>query len=562
MPRRETGEGRRAEAAVLGALADSAERARELRAESTTNPQRSETRWRGASAIIRSLSSWMPTLGSGRSDLPRNERDRLSARSYDCFRNQLIGRAAITRLRTSVVGVGIMPHADVDADLLGISDEQADELNTLINAEWNLYAYNPTEVDIEGGRDFPGLQTLAFTAALLGGDCFALTPAVPRAGGIYDLKLQLVDAARVTNPQDATNTDQLIDGVQLEPGGRPVVVYVRDRHPADSTGLANWTPERVFAESGNRRVLHITADRDQIGMVRAAPFLAPIIEPLQTLEVYARAELAAAVISAMFTVFLEHEAQELDEQGNPLPVVAGQTTKEGYQSVSMGHGAIHDLEPGTKASFANPSRPNSQYDPFFTAAVRQIGAAIEIPGDELLLAYNANYSAARASMLQAWRAYLMRRQTLVQQLCAPFRAIWFQEAVARGRIPVQGFEDPARRAAYMNAIWTGPARGAMDETREAAAAEARIRTGISNETIETAASTGEDWRAVFKGRVRELRTRERYNAPMPAAPGAGSNGMPAQAQPFRGGQPDPDDAPPREPGSADDEEARTEPDAE
>ena len=93
-----------------------------------------------------------------------------------------------------------------------------------------------------------------------------------------------------------------------------------------------------------------------------------------------------------------------------------------------------------------------------------MAAALELPIDELLLRYNASYSAARAAMLQAWRFFMMRRWQLVQQLCTPIYRLWFDEAVARGRIPAVDYADPIRRAAYTNALWVGPARGSMDVT--------------------------------------------------------------------------------------------------
>jgi hypothetical protein len=49
----------------------------------------------------------------------------------------------------------------------------------------------------------------------------------------------------------------------------------------------------------------------------------------------------------------------------------------------------------------------------------------------------------------------------------------------------------------------------MDEQKEAAAARERIGIGISNETIETAAMMGENWRVVHRTRVRERRIMKR-----------------------------------------------------
>lgn len=499
--------------------------------------QRSETRWRGASQTLRSMAGWVTTLGSGRSDTSRPERERLQARSYDAHRNHLIARAAIGRMKANVVGTGLTMHPAVDGEALGISEEEADDLNLQIGSEWELYYDNPREVDYEGMLDGYGLQQLGLITSLLGGDCFALTPFEEREGCIYGLKIQLIDPARVSNNMDQPNSALLQDGVELAISGQPIAVHIRDRHPGDAwlgRGVTRWMREMVFAPSGARRVFQIWADKDRIGTTRGVPWLAPILEPLQTLEQYTRAELIAAVISAMFTVFIKKEnTPPLDDRGNPLPLVEGMTspTKGIAPDLQLGNGAILDLNPGEDAQFANPARPNSNFDEFFRAIVRQIGAALDLPADELMLFYNSSYSAARAAMLQAWRMYSMRRYGLVQQFCSPHYGLWFDEMVARGRLQVTDYADPKRRAAYQRALWIGPARGAMDETQEASAAAKRIETGLSNETIETALSAGENWRTVYAQRLREIKRRRVDGTLLGPQPGQAAPPMQTDPQP-------------------------------
>jgi capsid protein len=121
-------------------------------------------------------------------------------------------------------------------------------------------------------------------------------------------------------------------------------------------------------------------------------------------------------------------------------------------------------------------------------------------------------------MLQAWRFYTMRRWWLVCDFCQPSYELMFDEAVARGRISAPGYSDPALRKAYTKSIWIGPARGAIDELKEAKAARERIDVGISNETIETAAMTGETWQQVNRQRARELVQRRANGTTVEVAP--------------------------------------------
>ena len=99
-----------------------------------------ETRYRGASRVLRSMVSWVPGLRSPEADLPLSERETLIARSRDAMRNHLLARAAVMRLRTSVVGTGLVCYAQVDSAALGITPEQGTEIDTQLNRIWELYA--------------------------------------------------------------------------------------------------------------------------------------------------------------------------------------------------------------------------------------------------------------------------------------------------------------------------------------------------------------------------------------------------------------------------------------
>lgn len=479
-----------------------------------------ETRWRGASRMLRSMASWIPGLGSPRTDLSKLERTMLVARSRDAMRNHLIARAAIMRCRTNIVGTGLVCRAQVDYTALGIDEDQAEKLNAELDRLWSLYADDPRECDAEATLNHYQMQALVLVSTMVGGDMFIATPDDERVGCIFSTRLQLIETDRVSNPGGAPDSENLVEGVEFDALGAPVRYHICNGYPGDKrrATVLKWAALEAFgAETGRRRVLHVMNDKDRPGQKRGAPYLAPVLEPLQKLERYSSAELMAAVISAMFTVFIE-KSEAFDAGNASLSALvndggpAGQVgTQEESGDISLGEGAIVDLGVGEKATSANPARPNAQFDPFFVAVVKQIGAALELPFEELLLHYNSSYSAARAAMLQAWRFYSLRRWWLTCDFCQPSRELVIDEAVARGLIHLPGYQDPAKRRAYTQALWIGPARGAIDELKEANAAGRRIEIGVSNETLETAAMTGEPWQLVFRQRLREVTQRREHN---------------------------------------------------
>jgi lambda family phage portal protein len=480
-------------------------------------PRFQDTRWAGASRVIRSIQNWWAQTGSATSDLNRGEQKTLRARARDAMRNHPLARAALTRARTNIVGTGLMCRPAIDYVTLGLTADDAERINAEIRTAWERWAEDPLECDAEATLDFYGLQSLALLSALMSGDCFALTPWEERVGGVSGLKVQLFEADRVENPNSESDRVGLIDGVKLSPLGQPLGYWFRSNHPGDSivsSVPAKWVYVAAFgAETGRRRVMHLWNDKERPGQVRGAPFLAPILEPLRQISKWSENEMMAAVVSSLFTVFLKNTAPEsLDPDGNVVTPFGGApttgvtlpaTNPDGTSpdpatfappaqatGVSLGNGAIVDLAPGEKANPVNPTRPNANFDPFFTAVAKQMGAALELPVDELMLHYQSSYSAARAAMLQAWRFYTMRRWFLTQQFCAPVYGLFLDEEVATGRLTLPGYADPIRRRAWTRALWIGPARGSMDERQEALAAQVRIDAGISNETIEQRKADG------------------------------------------------------------------------
>lgn len=128
------------------------------------------------------------------------------------------------------------------------------------------------------------------------------------------------------------------------------------------------------------------------------------------------------------------------------------------------------------------------------AMCEQVGAALEIPADLLLMSFNSSYSASRAALLEAWKGFRMRREWLTDDFCKPVYEIWLTEAVARGRITAPGFlTDPAIRQAYLKSEWIGPSQGQLDPTKEVAAAISAIDNGLSTREAEAIKLNGSEY---------------------------------------------------------------------
>ena len=450
----------------------------------------------------RQTQKWKVTNGSADADiLP--DLSVMRERSRDLVRNTPIAAGAVAGVVNSVVGTGLALQSNIDREALGLSEEQAAEAQKLIEREFRLWA-DTTDCDISRTLDFYGLQELAFRSTLESGDCFALLPMVQTMGSIYALKVQLLEGDRVSQPKGQKETNTFAGGVELDAMGAPVRYYVRTSHPGDISGSKDeWKPYDAFGrQTGRRNVLHLYR-KLRPGQTRGVPYLAPVVEALKQLDRYTEAEIMAAVVSGMFSVFVKSDAgMSLTDVTTGAPPAAGQIEQ------SLKSGAIIDLAPGESIEVANPGRPNANFDPFIQAIMVQVAMALEIPFEVLMKQFKASYSASKAALLEAWRFFNGRRAWLATSFCQPVFEAWMDEAVARGRVIAPGyFQDPAIRRAYLGTKWIGDSPGQIDPTKEVEAARRRIELGLSTHAEECAALTGGDWETKHFQLAREVKMR-------------------------------------------------------
>ena len=245
------------------------------------------------------------------------------------------------------------------------------------------------------------------------------------------------------------------------------------------------------------------------GLRRGVPILAPVIEPIKQVTRYTNAELEAAVTSGLFSVFMRMDPeafQEMCDDDARGRIIDRATSWSG----EIEGGKAINLLPGEEPVISNPGRPNAQFDPFVTSCFRQIGMAVGIPYEVLVMHYQSSYSAARGALLMAWRYFMGWRAWLATELCQPVYELWLADEVAEGRISAPGFfADDLVRAAWCAATWVGDGPGSIDPQKEVGAAEDRIALGISTHESESLLHDGVDWETKHAQLVREAQAREK-----------------------------------------------------
>ena len=426
---------------------------------------------------------WNPRPLDARSDTLRHL-PLQRAQSRELARNNPIAVGAINTNGDRIVGTGLALCANPNRYILGWSADQAADWKRKAQAEFSLWA-DGTGCDWENTQTFYELQATALRGVKESGDLFTMLPTGARNRmQPYALRVQLLEADRIGNPMAAIDTDTMAGGIRLAQGGRPRACFVYDAHPGRTHLATGHLLQGQWVEyvgpSGRRRILHHYR-KLRPEQPRGVPYLAPIVELIKQIGRYTDAEINAAVVSAFFTVFIEGGAG-----GNPSPVFAGQpgadqAGADAGEDIGLGMGSVVGLAPGEKASFADPSRPNPNFDGFIVSMLRMVGMALSLPVELLIKQFNSSYSASKAAILDAWIYIRSERVWLSNSFCQPIYETWLGEAVALGRISAPGFfADPLLRWAYTRAGWHGDSMGSLNPKDEvaaySAAVEARLMT--------------------------------------------------------------------------------------
>jgi lambda family phage portal protein len=330
--------------------------------------------------------------------------------------------------------------------------------------------------------------------------------------------------------------------------GEPIAVHVSKYHPGEPQALGNaWTRVPIRGESTDRlNVIHLF-DSLRPGQARGVPWFAPVLETLKQIGKWSDSELNAAVVSSLWAVFMEMDAEAFDElfEDDAKSKIVNDAQK---WSGKIESGKVVNLLPGEKAEMKTPGRPNPAFDPFYQAMVARLGTALGIPKEVLLMHFQSSYTAARGAFMMAGRRWITRREKIAKMWCQPIYELWLAHEVAAGRIACPGFfASKMIRAAWCSATWTGDGFGSVDPVKDVTAAKMRVEMGISTLQAESVQYDGVDWDTKQRQRAKEV-ARQREDGTLIAS--SSSDAPPILVDPGDNGSDDDTEAPPAAPAPA------------
>lgn len=484
-------------------------------------PQRREFAGAAVNRLTASLAGWS---GSVNADLD-GSLVILRARARQLAANTAHGRRFLSLVANNVVGAENQPKLQVRAykdQRNPAAPTQLDKsANDAIEVHWEQWG---RACDLGGRMSLTHLLRLVVKAVARDGE--ALVRLVRARDLPYGLALQVLDIDRLDESLNQQGGGRTIrQGVELDPSGRAVALWIKTRHPGDNYSFGAADYERVPVAD----ILHVFLP-ERPEQVRGYTWMHAVLLDSAQLAKFIESAVIAARVGASKIAALERSEDALDQSA----LMADGTAVSGALSMNVEAGELFELPPGYKLNSWDPEYPHANFDSFLKACLRGIASGLDVAAHNLTGDMTeVNYSSARIAELAEREEWMALQSWFIAALVRPLYREWLSIALLRGDItfPVSGKALPFDRfdKFYQAARFQGRRWQWVDPRAEVEAAQLLIANGLASRT-EIAAAQGREFDDVLDELQQEndrLRAAG-LNAAAPAAPTAPAAPVPAE----------------------------------
>lgn len=476
------------------------------------------------------LGLWSPPLQSADAEtLPNKNLN--DARVRQMATGDGFVQSGVNVQKDNIVGSDFFPVMKPELAVLGLDETWADEFKEEFESKFYLIAESPNNwLDASRKNTLTGLVRMAVGLDCIGGETLATVEWLRDAGRPVNTAVQMVDCDRLSTPYELQGTNTRIrGGVEMDRFGAAQAFHIRMAHPSDyDRPLENFTWKRVPIRKpwGRMQVIYMH-DATRPDQTRGVGDIVAGLKALKITNRFRDVTLQNAVANAMFAASIESElpAEAAYQQ---LGTTTGKAISE-YATAYLGAVAkyaksgkhlaldgikIPHLFPGTKLQLRPAGAGGGVGVEFEQSLLRHLAAILGISYEQLSKDYSkTNYSSARAGMVEARKAMIVRKRRVADRFASHILRLVFEEMVNKGMLETMkgaslpNIYDPLMMDAYTQCDWIGAAMGQVDELKETQAAALRLKYNLSTLEDEIA-KQGKDWRKVLIQREKERKELE------------------------------------------------------
>jgi lambda family phage portal protein len=461
--------------------------------------------------------------------------------------NSLQLRALIERNTDTVVAQGLNLAPEPKHQILGIDPQAAEEWGSDVKTRFELWAMSPRS-SRSAKYNFFQAQRLMQKSIYRDGELFVALSYHNDPSLLSPLRFELLDPSQIReNGYTYTATGAGLnslnkEGIIRNADGEETAYKVWTK---DANGIERMTQIPRVGRSGRIMMLHALTGIDYAGQLRGISPLAICVNDLEAILDYTLAEVNKTINQSNIAFTVESETDEpaddpfknltnagagprkidlmkaVQQYGaNPNPDPNAQNvTEESIELVydeapphtnfnKPGGIGVFSLKGKQKLKPFQNSAPSQNYNEFVKAYFSYIAAATGQSVETVLMLFNNNYSASRATLILTWRIAEQRRWEMDYYVLGPIYEMWLAEEIAAGRVSAPGWQDPRLRAAWTAHRFNGLSMPNIDPTKTASAAKEYLSMGattLEDVAIEHNDSDAKSNRVKLKQELEELR---------------------------------------------------------
>lgn len=403
-------------------------------------------------------------------------------------------------ISTLTVGSGLQPEAQPLWLLIpgseSMTDEEKSDWAKLVEAKYGLWAKKKTTSYNQSMNRYEQEQEI-FKDLLIDGEYFEIYRYATNAKR-NPMTIQLIKPEDVRNASGskvaAGNAEQ--DGIEYDKKNIPVAYHILD-HATNRTVRVL----RVGPRSGRVFVNHVKLG----GKRRGTGILAPMVTELMKLGDYEVLELQAAVINAMYAIWVQTPAGEDglpsinagigSPQQSSTETISGEQWLKDRKEVSYNEGGlqIDTLPGGMEVKSFDTKRPNVNFGNFLDAVKKNLASSVNMPISVIDKQFQNNYSASRGELILAW--YEIEKYRFNQSMTNDLvYRMWLWGEILNASVEAEGFfRTEEIQDAWANAKWIGNQRPDIDPLRSVKAHVEEHNRGYRTGKAITAERGGGDY---------------------------------------------------------------------